>query len=729
MANIVWGNQIDVYASSTKLRNSGKLGLEINISNSKLQSTVKYTIWYWSKWAINDRHNTLYFDTDKSNATSWRRDDINIVDTTQKEHFFKLDEFTRTFNRSDRNETYTCSAKITGVEMAQGSSGHTLTVSASYTISHLDEYILTLKSNDSNNKTWSVKKAYNDSAPILNNKWSTNNRGRHIDSYNTKSNGTGSRYDVDTNYSDKITRTLYAQWKRNYLNIKYNLNGGTINDAESKYRVNKNGEVIWEANNNSVITTWEQGVPKKYGLYNIGTFSGVKVGYTFKGWSTNKNAKWNNKYYPNSDIFNEDVENYRAEYFSPEVLEDNGKTITLYAIWEETQYQIILTSGAEHHFCDKQNNIIKQNVIEYRNYFDDYINKAPISNTHSYELGYRISGWKDGNNIISNTPEISLSNTYRQGENIQLEAIWEPISYNIILKSGRDNLNLYKNKSVTKTFDTQLSPVDIVNTIEYELINEKGLYIDHTFKCWNYSIGDQNKTVNSLSDYNGNGIELTDQDIVFTAEWTELKTRVIEIIDDMKYTDGFNKYLSFDSDDDFDTLFNGKNGQPAKVPYERFHRNGYKLIGINWERIKTDVRELVKYDKFGNATEVKGSNFFDNDGYVDVLEEYDKFIGQRDINGNIIPVSANNVCKLKLIWAKEAPIKIITKVLNTIPKKLLYKDAYCYIYLPEAQRSGNRYVEEDENNKDKYKWIQVIPYIYQEDGWHKITPQDTGGNN
>lgn len=715
MANIVWGNQINVHASSTGLRNSGKLGLEINISNTNLQSTVKYIIWYWSKWAINDRHNTLYFDTDKSNATFWRRDDINIVDTTQKEHFFKLDEFTRTFNRSDRNETYTCSAKITGVEMAQGSSGHTLTVSTSYIIPRLDEYTLTLKSNDSNNKTWSVKKAYNDSVPILNNKWPTNNKGWYIDSYNTKSNGTGSRYNVDTNYSDKITRTLYAQWKRNYLNIKYNLNGGTINNTESKYRVNKNGEVVWEVNNNSVITTWEQGISKKYGLYNIGTFGGVKTGYTFKGWSINKNTKWNNKYYPNSDIFNEDEENYRAEYFSPEVLEDNGKTITLYAIWEETQYQIILTPGAEHNFYNKQN------VIEYRNYFDDFVDKTPILNIHSYELGYRISGWKDGNTIISTTPEISLSNTYRQGENIQLEAIWEPINYNIILKSGRDNLDLYKNKSVTKIFDTQISPEDIVNTIEYELINEKGLYPDHTFKCWEYSINGQDKTVNSLSDYNGNGIELTDQDIVFTAKWTELKTRVFEIIDkDMKYTDGFNKYLSFDSDDDFDTLFNGKNGQPAKVAYERFHRNGYKLIGINWIKSEKDVKPLIEYDKFGKAIKKENSGFFDDKGYVYFSETGNEYIGQRDINDNIIPVSNSNVCKIELVWGEKAQVQIY----DNLKKK--YKNAYCYIWLPETKQSGNRYVNV---KKEDYRWVKVIPYIYQEDGWHKIIPQDTGGNN
>lgn len=718
MAKIVWSNKLDVYASSTRLRNSGKLGLEINISNTKLQSTVTYTIWYWSKWAINDYHNTLYFDTDQSNATTWRRNDISIVNLSQKEHIFKLDEYTRTFNRSDNNRTYTCSAKITGVEMAQGSSGHTLSISTSYTIPHLDEYTLTLKSNDKSNKTWSITKAYNDSNPVLDNKWPTNQKGWYVESYNTRSDGKGSRYNVGSSYLDKTTRTLYAQWKRNYLNITYNLNGGTINDPDSSYKVNSKEEVVRKNNDEHVITIWEQGVSKTYGLYNIATFGGVKVGYTFKGWSTNKNAVWNNEYYPNSDIFNENEENYKAEQFDPSVLKENKKIITLYAIWEPTKYQILLTPGAEHSFYNQQN------IIKYRDYFNDFIDEMPILNTHSYELGYKIAGWKDGDRVISDTPKIYLSKEYRQGQNIQLEAIWEPISYKILLNPGIDNLNLIKNNEITKVFGAQISSDVIINTIEYELINNKGLYTDHAFKCWKYSINGENKTVNSLSDYNGNGIELTDQYIVFTAEWTELKPRVFKIEPNgMQYKDGFNQYLSFDSDDDFDTLFNGKNGQPAKVPYERFHRNGYKLIGINWKKSQEEVKDLVKYDNSGKAIKIENSGFFDNNGYVYFSETGNEYLGQRYTDGSVIPVSESNVCELELVWGAEAPIHLCIKDSNNNYK---YKNAYCYIYLPNRDHSGNRYASETE-----YKWVKVIPYIYKEDGWHKtcINPHNTGGNN
>ena len=130
--------------------------------------------------------------------------------------------------------------------------------------------------------------------------------------YYTEKDGKGTQY-IDASgkiLSSNTTFTsdviLYAYWTVNSYTIKYNANGGTgtMEDMTVKY--------------NETVA--------------LSTNSFTRTGYTFKGWAVSEGGS---VVYPDRAS----VKNLTAE---------NGKTITLYAVWEANVYKVKLDSqGAE----------------------------------------------------------------------------------------------------------------------------------------------------------------------------------------------------------------------------------------------------------------------------------------------------------------------------------------------------------------------------------------------
>ncbi|MDE6659393.1 MAG: fibronectin type III domain-containing protein [Eubacterium sp.] len=119
------------------------------------------------------------------------------------------------------------------------------------------------------------------------------------------------------------TYTFYAIWEPCKLDIRYNVNGGSINSNTYYSAYNY---VYKVSTNEEFRQTWTHNQTKKDGLYNAKTFGLYRDGYTFVGWGTT----------PNGDIvFDQDDTNLRPTDIDP-YLGTTGfnRSKILYAIWE-----------------------------------------------------------------------------------------------------------------------------------------------------------------------------------------------------------------------------------------------------------------------------------------------------------------------------------------------------------------------------------------------------------
>lgn len=115
---------------------------------------------------------------------------------------------------------------------------------------------------------------------------------------------------------------LYAQWKINKVNVYYNANGGMITDG-GDYYLGTDSYVFTSKDNKILDNYWEYNQKYENGLYNASTFKLSRDGYTFVGWSLNKDG---------GKIFDQDNNTISANDLYPDITTKGG-TITLYAQW------------------------------------------------------------------------------------------------------------------------------------------------------------------------------------------------------------------------------------------------------------------------------------------------------------------------------------------------------------------------------------------------------------
>lgn len=113
-----------------------KLGLDVSTSNlSDTQTKVTVDIWFWSKWNLDSSQYSLYFDFDKSEATTLISDRAEIhtpsSSSWSESNKVKLATRTITYTRGSNDIVKTCAVKITQVA---GFKNETGTFAASYTI-------------------------------------------------------------------------------------------------------------------------------------------------------------------------------------------------------------------------------------------------------------------------------------------------------------------------------------------------------------------------------------------------------------------------------------------------------------------------------------------------------------------------------------------------------------------------------------------------------------------
>ena len=349
-SSTTWGSTIGGY---------GRIGLYITTSNSNTQTTVTVQTWFWSKYSVSDVSNTLYFDFDKSSATT-SKGSINIQTTydsgsgwsTTNQLLLRTEK--KTYSRSTSSQSKTCSARLTGVERVGG----TMSVSAKYTIPALNSYTVTYNANGGSRAPSSQKKYYGRSLTLSSTK--PTKTGYTFSKWNTKSNGTGTSYNPGSTYTSNASVTLYAIWKANTYTVTYNANGGS--GAPSKQT-------------------------KIYGVnLTISSTKPTRTGYTFLGWATTSTG---------------------SVAYQPSSTYTKNASITLYAVWSIIKYSVTFNAKSNGGKITPDNLDTKTYQVNY----GSVLSTIPIASKNNYEF----LGWytaTSGGTKFDKTEKIYSNKTF-----------------------------------------------------------------------------------------------------------------------------------------------------------------------------------------------------------------------------------------------------------------------------------------------------------------------------
>ena len=274
-----WGSSV---GSGTK---QGRIGIYVSLSSTNTQTTATVQIWFWSKYSVHDSSNTLYYDNEKSSAST-SRGSVSIYTTVSSGSGWSqtnqqlLKTYTHTYNRGTSSSTKTCAAKLTGVEYAPG----TMTVSKSYTIPALASYKITFNANGGSGAPGQQTKYYGKTLKLSSTK--PTRTGYTFQGWGTSASGSVV-YAPGGNYTANASDTLYAIWKANTYTVSYNANGGS-------------GAPSSQSKTYGVTLTLSSSIP-------------TRTNYNFLGWGTSANST--------------------TISYSPGSSYTSNSSITLYAIW------------------------------------------------------------------------------------------------------------------------------------------------------------------------------------------------------------------------------------------------------------------------------------------------------------------------------------------------------------------------------------------------------------
>ena len=276
-SNTKWGSIVGGY---------GRIGISATVSNTNTTSSIHVEVWFWSKYSVSDTNNDLYYDNDKTSATT-NRGSVSIRTTGNSGSGWStgnqklLKEYNHSFSRGTSKVTHNCAAKLSNVDRVGG----TMTVSTSYTVPALASYKIAYDANGGSGAPGQQTKYYGKNLTLSSTKPSRT--GHTFQGWATSSTG-GVAYAAGATYAGNEALTLYAVWKANTWTVKYDANGGTGAPGQQT---------------------------KTYGVtLKLSTTKPTRTNYNFLGWGTS----------PDSTTV---AYQAGADY-------TNNAAITLYAIWE-----------------------------------------------------------------------------------------------------------------------------------------------------------------------------------------------------------------------------------------------------------------------------------------------------------------------------------------------------------------------------------------------------------
>lgn len=171
--------------------------------------------------------------------------------------------------------------------------------------------------------------------------------------------------------TQEIDTIAEAQWKRNTLDVYYNVNYGTMSQKAKnpKYAINKYGNVVYK-NNQLFKQTFTYGIKTKNGLVNAETFNLERDGYVFVGWSAYKNGKV---------LLNPNIA-VSAENITKNVLNGNTK-ITLYAQWIPKTVNVVYSLNNDTEVITNSKYNTENGVIRLKDDDTIYSQKYSINKT------------------------------------------------------------------------------------------------------------------------------------------------------------------------------------------------------------------------------------------------------------------------------------------------------------------------------------------------------------
>lgn len=279
----VWGSAVGDY---------GRVGIHVALTHTATTTRRVVTLWFWSKYAVSDSSNTLYYNAGTTSASS-SKGSVSISTSVSSgtgwstSNQVKLKTYDHTYSRGTSNWSESCAMKLVGIDRVGG----TMTASTSYTVPKLDSYTVSYNANGGTGAPSAQTKYYGKNITLSATK--PTRTGYTFQGWATSAGGAVA-YQPGATYSANAGITLYAKWTAITYAVYYNGDGGT-----------------------NIPSTQT----KTYGInLTLSTTKPTKTGYTFLGWATS--AGGSVAYQPGSTY-------------------STNAAVTLYARWQIITYSII----------------------------------------------------------------------------------------------------------------------------------------------------------------------------------------------------------------------------------------------------------------------------------------------------------------------------------------------------------------------------------------------------
>ena len=392
-----WGDIVSGY---------GRIGIYIGITNTNTQTKVNIQVWFWSKYSVSDSNNKYYYNNKATSATSL----IGSIPINHKvdtgsgwstSNQTKLGESTYTYDRGTSAVTYSCAAKLTGIDVASG----TMTHKRSYTIPALAKYTVSYNANGGTGAPSSQTKYYGKSLTISTTK--PTRTGYTFKGWALTSGGTV-YYTPGSTCGKNENLTLYAVWQENALTVNYYSNyatyatvEGTAVSVSASSNVKVHSQKFYYDN---ACTNGLSNVQNTEYLYLS------RTGYTPTGnWGTSTSG---------GTLVDEDTSFATGQALAEalgKTLKSGDASINLYAQWQLNTYTVSYNANGGTGAPSSQTKTHGKDLT--------------LSTTKPTRTGYSFKGW--GVSANDTTVDYSPGSSYTANNSITLYAIWEIYTYTV----------------------------------------------------------------------------------------------------------------------------------------------------------------------------------------------------------------------------------------------------------------------------------------------------------
>lgn len=266
----------------------GRIGIYAKVSSSATTTTVEISVYFWSKYAVNDSSNKYYYNSNATSATTLIGSRSIKTTTNGGDGWSTTNQVriagpsTYSYKRGTTNVTKSFAAKLTGVDWVGG----TMTVTTSITVPKLASYTISFNANGGSGAPGSQTKWYGKALTIPSTRPSRT--GHSFRGWGLSSTTSTVSYSPGGSYTTNASDTLYAVWAPDTYQVQYNANGGSGAPGSQT---------------------------KVYGqTLTLSSTRPTRANYNFLGWSTSKTAI--------------------SPTYSPGSSYTGNNHITLYAVWQ-----------------------------------------------------------------------------------------------------------------------------------------------------------------------------------------------------------------------------------------------------------------------------------------------------------------------------------------------------------------------------------------------------------